>query len=81
MSLYSTTIITVTGTVLLFKQTAAILIADSDLIITALPIVYRYSTALPAVTNFYYFCLQLTDFYCFRLQLIDFYYFYLQYYN
>ena len=40
MSLYLTTIITVTGTVLLPKQTAAILIADSDLTITALPAAY-----------------------------------------
>jgi hypothetical protein len=40
MSLYLTTIITITSTVLLPGQTAAILIADSDLTITALPTVY-----------------------------------------
>ena len=40
MSLYSTTIITVAGTVLLPKQTAAMLVADSDLTITALLAAY-----------------------------------------
>ena len=51
MSLYSTTIITVAGTVLLPGQTAAMLAADSDLTVTALPAVYRYSTALPAANQ------------------------------
>ena len=37
MSLYLTTIITVAGTVLLFGQTAAMLAADSDLTVAALP--------------------------------------------
>ena len=40
MSLYLTTIIIVAGTVLLPKQTAAILVADSNLTVTALPAVY-----------------------------------------
>jgi hypothetical protein len=40
MSLYLTTIITITGTVLLPKQTAAILTADFNLTVTALPIAY-----------------------------------------
>jgi hypothetical protein len=48
MSLYLTTIITVTGTVLLPRQTAAMLAADSDLTVAALPAVYQYFTALPA---------------------------------
>ena len=48
MSLYLTTIITVAGTVLLPKQTAAMLIADSDLTVAALPAAYWYFAALPA---------------------------------
>ena len=40
-----TTIITVAGTVLPPGQTAAMLVADSDLIIAALPATYRYFTA------------------------------------
>ena len=39
-ALYLTTIITVAGTVLLSGQTAAILAADSDLTVAALPAVY-----------------------------------------
>ena len=46
-ALYLTTIITVTNTVLLPGQTAAILAANSDLTVTTLPIVYRYFTTLP----------------------------------
>ena len=40
MSLYLTTIITVAGTVLPPRQTAAILVTDSDLTIAALPTAY-----------------------------------------
>ena len=40
-----TTIITVASTVLLPGQTAAMLAADSDLTVTALPAAYRYFTA------------------------------------
>ena len=40
MSLYLTTIITVISTVLLFRQTAAMLVANSNLTVTALPAVY-----------------------------------------
>ena len=40
MSLYSTTIITVAGTVLPPRQTAAIFAADFNLTIAALPAVY-----------------------------------------
>ena len=40
MSLYLTTIITVAGTVLPPGQTAAMLAADSDLTVAALPAVY-----------------------------------------
>ena len=43
-ALYLTTIITVAGTVLPLRQTAAILVADSDLTIAALPAAYRYFT-------------------------------------
>ena len=68
MSLYLTTIITVAGTVLLLRQTAAILAADSDLTITALPAVYRLLLLCLQLINFYYFRLQPTDFYCFHLQ-------------
>jgi hypothetical protein len=39
-ALYLTTIITVAGTVLPPRQTAAILAADSDLTVTALPAAY-----------------------------------------
>ena len=49
MSLYSTTIITVAGTVLPPGQTAAMLAASSDLTVAALPAVYRYFAALPVV--------------------------------
>ena len=42
-----TTIITVAGIVLPPEQTAAILTADSDLTVAALPAVYRYFAALP----------------------------------
>ena len=49
MSLYLTIIITVAGTVLLPGQTAAMLAADFNLIVAALPAVYRYFTALPVV--------------------------------
>ena len=69
-------------------QTAAILAADSDLTIAALPAVYQYSTALPAVywystalpaaNRLLLLYLQPTDFYCFRLQPTDFYCFHLQ---
>ena len=44
-ALYSTTITTAAGTVLLPKQTAAMLAADSDLTITTLPVVYQYFAA------------------------------------
>ena len=44
-ALYLTTIITVAGTVLLPRQTAAILAANSDLTVTALPAAYQYFTA------------------------------------
>ena len=44
-ALYLTTITTAAGTVLLPKQTAAILAADSNLTITTLPVVYQYFTA------------------------------------
>ena len=40
MSLYLTTIITVAGTVLPLRQTAAMLIANSDLTVAALPVIY-----------------------------------------
>ena len=39
-ALYLTTIITVAGTVLPPRQTAAMLTANSDLTVTALPVVY-----------------------------------------
>ena len=39
-ALYLTTIITVTGTVLLPRQTAAIFVADFNLTVTALPAAY-----------------------------------------
>jgi hypothetical protein len=39
-ALYLTTIITIIGTVLLPRQTAAILVANSNLTITALPTAY-----------------------------------------
>ena len=45
MSLYLTTIITVAGTVLPPRQTAAMLAADFDLTIAALPTVYQYFAA------------------------------------
>ena len=48
-ALYLTTIITVAGTVLPPGQTAAMLAADSNLTVAALPTVYRYFTALPVV--------------------------------
>ena len=51
MSLYSTTIITVTGTVLPLGQTAAILAADFNLTVAALPAIYQYSTTLPIVNK------------------------------
>ena len=44
-----TTIITVAGTVLPPGRTAAMLAANSDLIITALPAAYRQLLLLPAV--------------------------------
>ena len=44
-ALYLTTIITVAGTVLPPRQTAAMLAADSDLTVTALPAAYRYFTS------------------------------------
>ena len=44
-ALYLTTIITVAGTVLPPGQTAAMLAADSDLTVAALPAVYRYFAA------------------------------------
>ena len=44
-ALYLTTIITVAGTVLPPGQTAAMLAADSDLTVAALPAAYRYFTA------------------------------------
>ena len=39
-ALYLTTIITIAGTVLPLGQTAAMLVADSDLTVAALPIAY-----------------------------------------
>ena len=44
-ALYLTTIITAAGIVLPPRQTAAMLAADSDLTVAALPAVYRYFTA------------------------------------
>ena len=44
-ALCSTTIITVAGTVLPLGQTAAMLAADFDLTVAALPAAYRYFTA------------------------------------
>ena len=44
-ALYLTTIITIAGTVLLPKQTAAMFIANSNLTVAALPAVYRYFAA------------------------------------
>ena len=44
-ALYLTTIITAAGTVLLPRQIAAILTADSDLTITTLPTAYQYFAA------------------------------------
>ena len=44
-ALYLTTTITVAGTVLPFGQTAAMLAADSNLTVAALPAAYRYFTA------------------------------------
>ena len=46
-ALYLTTIITAAGTILLPRQTTAILATDSNLTITALPAVYQYFAALP----------------------------------
>jgi hypothetical protein len=56
-----TTIITVAGTVLPPGQTAAILTANSNLTIAALPAAHQYFTT-PA-------CSTIIDFYCFHLQL------------
>ena len=44
-ALHLTTIITTAGTILLPRQTAAMLTADSDLTVAALPVAYRYFTA------------------------------------
>ena len=56
-----TTIITVAGTVLPPGRTAAMLAADSDLIITALPAAYQHFAALA--------CSTITNSCCFHLQL------------
>ena len=61
LALYLTTIITVAGTVLLPGRTAAMLAANSDLIIAALPAAYRHFAA-PA-------CSITTNSCCFHLQL------------
>ena len=59
MSLYLTTIITVASTVLPPGQTAAMLAADSNLTVTALPAAYRYFAAPACSTTTNSCCLLL----------------------